>query len=281
MKTLIATLNDEGRTIYKYLLKMFPDLPLSKIEKLFRKKDIKINNQRTNDKKYCLKKGDVIVIYGIVDEAIKSKETVHKATEINFKVIYEDENVLVVDKKQNVAVHSEENSLDDQVLKYLKFKQKDSFVPSHIGRLDKSTSGLMVYAKNYSSLVEMKEKQSNFKKIYVFKSDIVLEKQQKVSFFLDKNEEKHKMKVVDKPGLLAETIFFAENGKKYAQLITGRKHQIRVSLSKLGYPILGDKKYGGRKSHRVFLHSHRLQFKGLSGNLEYLNNQEFISYPDW
>ncbi|UWD34142.1 RluA family pseudouridine synthase [Mesomycoplasma molare] len=284
MKKIKATFNDQGRTLFKFLIKYLNNVPLSKIEKLFRLKDVKINGKRTNDKKYKIKENDLIEIYGIDNQLMNSSfinENSYSNIIRNFEIIYEDKNILIINKDEKTAIHSEENSLDFQVLKYLKFKQIDSFIPSHIGRIDKNTSGIVVYAKNYNSLVQLKEKQSFFEKIYIFKSDIIINEKTKTSFYLEKDDKKRKMKVVEKSKDLAITEFFMENNKKLAKLITGKKHQIRVTLSKMGFPIYGDKKYGGKKDFRLFLHSYRIKFNNLTDELDYLNNKEFICFPKW
>ena len=78
------------------------------------------------------------------------------------------------------------------------------------------------------------------------------------------------------PGEKMETMFFQERNRKYAKLITGKKHQIRLTLKKLNYPIYGDKKYGGKFNKRVYLHSHKVVFHNLENELEYLNDTSFI-----
>ena len=118
-----ATKNDEGRTLFKYLIKQLNNVPLSVIEKLFRIKDIKVNGKRTNDKSYILKEEDKIFVYGVNE--IKIDNFVE--TKIEFKVIYEDKNILVIDKPINISMHGFSNCLDNQVLTYLQYKQKDSF----------------------------------------------------------------------------------------------------------------------------------------------------------
>lgn len=275
MKTFKATINDQGRTLFRYLTKMFPDVPLSRLEKLFRKKDIKINGKRINDKKYKISEHDEIVVYGIYSQD-KSSQVV-KAN-IQFKVIYEDKNIVLVEKKSGVQIHDYDNSLDQQVLAYLKYKPTDSFKPSHIGRLDKVTSGIMVYGKTYDAVRQINDASSKLKKIYQFRSDL---KAPITTTFNIAHDEENMREVCGDEGKTTKTIFFFEDGKKYAELKTGRKHQIRASLSKLGFPIYGDVKYGGKRERRVYLHATLLRFDGLSGDLEYLNKQEFRSRPEW
>lgn len=127
-KKFIAKNNDVNRSLFKYLVNMLDNVPVSRIEKLFREKDVKLNNKRTNDKQYKLQLGDEILVYGLKDI---EKEQTHFESDINFKVIYEDKNLLIVDKAANIAMHSEPNSLNDQVLKYLNYK-KNLFIYSII-----------------------------------------------------------------------------------------------------------------------------------------------------
>ncbi len=272
-----ATKNDEGRTIFKYLVKQLNNVPISKIEKIFRLKDVRINNLKINDKSIQLKAGDEIHVYGIDN----SSSEIEFKTPINFKVIYEDKNILVIDKPINVSMHGFEDCLDNQVLTYLNYKQIDSFKPASIGRLDRSTSGLIVYAKNYKTLVQLNEKINKHEKYYLLKSDFPWERKE-VIFYGRKNTRTHEMELFDnKPGLKMETLFFKDKNKCYAKLITGRKHQIRLSLAKLGFPIYGDKKYGGKFDKRVFLHSYKIIFHDLKDELDYLNGTQFICEIKW
>ncbi|MGL5592030.1 MAG: pseudouridine synthase family protein, partial [Metamycoplasmataceae bacterium] len=200
---------------------------------------------------------------------------------IVFEKIFEDDNILVINKPINIAVHGEANCLDLQVLSYLNYQKIDSFKPSHIGRLDKSTSGLIVYAKNYSTLVQMNKKSIDFEKYYVMKSDFPFEKQHCI-FYANYDKKNKRYKLSNKlPGDRMETIFFTQDNRKYARIITGKKHQIRITLQHLGYPIKGDRRYGGDYGKRVFLHSTKIIFHNLDNGLEYLNSTMFVSEPKW
>ncbi|KDE42011.1 RluA family pseudouridine synthase [Metamycoplasma hyosynoviae] len=276
-KTFKAKNNDINRSLFKYLVKMLDNVPISRIEKLFREKDIKINGKRTNDKQYKLQLDDEIIVYGLSDI---QKELQHNSSQINFSVIYEDKNLLIVDKHYDIAMHSEENCLNDQVLKYLNYKKTSSFIPSSIGRIDKKTSGLVVYAKNYKTLVEFEEKQNHFEKIYQFVSDFQ-ESYKEVTVRLKKDIKNEKMVVDENFGVKAKTIFKIEGNRKYAQILTGKKHQIRATLEYLKAPILGDLKYGGKRARRMFLHSYSITFKNLGEDFEEYNNQTFICHPHW
>ena len=275
MKTFKIKSNDDGRTILKYLEKMLKGVPKSRIEKLFRNKDVKLNNKRIKDKNVILNEEDIVLVYNV---RFNEEKIVYKMVNKLFTVIYEDKNILVVSKKENVVISEQNNSLDNQIWAYLKFKQVDSFVPSSIGRIDKVTSGLIVYAKNYKALRHLKEKQAAFDKTYIFKSDLP---SSTTTTFNIEHDELNKREVCGKRGKKTKTKFLIEGNKKTAKLFTGRKHQIRASLSKLGYPIYGDRKYGGKPASRVFLHSYKIKFNNLENEFAYLNEVDIVSKPNW
>jgi 23S rRNA pseudouridine955/2504/2580 synthase len=114
----------------------------------------------------------------------------------------------------------------------------------------------------------------HFEKIYVFKSDI--KKSVVATTFLRHDETRHRI-VEDKHGKKSITEFIVMKHKKIAILHTGHKHQIRATLSILGFPIYGDSKYGGKKAYRVFLHASEITLRNLDGTLAYLNNRRFKS----
>lgn len=274
---LKASKNDEGRTLFKFLVKNLNNVPVSAIEKVFRLKDVKVNGIKTNNKSYSVVNNDAIWIYGLEDV----KKNVTYQTKIDFKVIYEDKNILVINKPINVSMHGFNDSLDNQVLSYLNYKQTDSFIPSSIGRLDRVTSGLIIYAKTYSALVQLNNKINLHEKYYLLKSDFPWPKKE-VIFYARKNKKTNDMELFDtKPGLLMHTIFFQDKNKKYALIKSGKKHQIRLTLSHLGYPIYGDKKYGSLHDKRVYLHSYKIVFHNLENELDYLNDTQFVCDIKW
>ncbi|MFV8414287.1 pseudouridine synthase family protein [Mycoplasma sp. VS428] len=289
MLEIKATKNDAGRSVFKVISKYCSTLPLSRIEKIFRKKDIKINNDRKITKNQIINEGDLISIYGILEDSAEFKEAQVNTAKPNFKVLYEDENILIIDKPTGIEVHGEDNCLDNQVLTYLNFKPVDSFKPSHIGRLDKETSGIILYGKNYQTVSYFNDHSDNLIKKYTFWSNINLEKYTSVNpleitLYSAKDEPNKRMKVSPKKiqnGKITTTLFYMEDGKKVAQLVTGRKHQIRVTLKYLGYPIYGDRKYHGPNAKRLQLHSYSLKFQNITGDLKYLNNYEVFSLPNF
>ncbi|WP_027122554.1 pseudouridine synthase [Metamycoplasma spumans] len=277
MIKLKAKKDDVGRILFKYLVRVLDNVPISRIEKIFREKDVKVNGVRTKDKQYKVQLDDVIEIYGLQD-AFKPAEK--NTSQINFKLIYEDKNIMIIDKATNIAMHSEENCLDDQVLKYLNYKKTSSFRPASIGRIDKKTSGLVVYAKNYKTLVEFEQKQNQFDKVYQFVSDFD-EDLLDITVRLKKDIKNEKMVVDQNFGIKAHTIFYKEGNRKFAKILTGKKHQIRATLSYLKYPILGDIKYGGKWAKRMYLHSYSITFHGLSEEFSEYNEQIFIAQARW
>ncbi|WP_406613746.1 pseudouridine synthase [Mycoplasma corogypsi] len=280
MFEFIATKNDAGRTLIKLLQKYLNNLPNSKIEKIFRKKDVKVNGKRTNQKDLIINENDQVVIYGIFDASVAST-TVN--TKPNLIILYEDEHILVLNKQAGVEVHGSDNSLDNQVLSYLNYKQVDSFKPSHIGRLDKETSGIIVYGKTYLAVSRLNEHNHQFTKKYQFQSEFNGPEQTlKLYLYKDETNKKVKASKVEVPNSkLAITKLYIENKKKIAEILTGKKHQIRVSLQFIGKPIYGDRRYGGKKMDRLMLHSYYLKLSGLTGELKYLNNMEFYALAKW
>ena len=270
------SLQESGQSLFNFLRKRIKKVPLTRIHKSLRQKDIKVNNPAIKDRNYIVKVNDQIKVFNLID-AFDTNSTSGpnlSSIKITFKVIYEDSNILIVDKPINVAVHDNYNCLNNQVLKYLELPIQPTFNPVAINRLDKTTSGVIVYAKNYPTLIEMQKKQIDFDKIYAFKS--FLSESKHVTIKLAHNNVLKKM-VVHSKGKEATTEFNVTEDIKTAKLITGRKHQIRATLAFLGVPILGDIKYGGKKANRVYLHAMSLTFNNLDSPLAYLNNKTFTS----
>ncbi|RIV16976.1 pseudouridine synthase [Mycoplasmopsis gallopavonis] len=282
MFEILATKNDQGRTLYKLLQKYLNNLPISKLEKIFRKKDVKVNGKRTNQKDLIINENDQIIVYAVFD--VQKETKINKSAGSDLNILYEDDQILVIDKKSGIEVHGSDESLDMVVLNYLKYKQVDSFKPSHVGRLDKETSGIILYGKTYQALVALNQANAEFVKKYLFLSDFNEEKRV-VELYMFKDSLSNKMKASRTPlpnSKYAKTILTFDGKRKIAELAQGgRKHQIRIALQNIGKPIYGDKRYGGKKASRLMLHSYYLKLNGLKGELSYLNKVEFYSLPKW
>ncbi|WP_029608510.1 pseudouridine synthase family protein [Mycoplasma simbae] len=278
--TFTASKNDQNRKLIKFLTSVFKDVPFSKLQKTLRSGDVKINSKRTRDGNYLLHQNDLIEVFGLQEDDLKLAKFDQKIA-LTSPIIYEDDNILLINKNEGVEVHGADNCLDQQVYSYLNFTQQDAFKPSHVGRLDKQTSGIIIYAKNYATLSLLNKNHKNIEKIYKFISKNPI-KPDYYTVYLVKDEQNEKMKIASKnePGALqAITKIWIQNGEYFAQLLTGKKHQIRITCSSLNAPIIGDIKYGGLKSARMYLHSFSITFTNLDQHLEYLNNKTFIAQP--
>ncbi|MDW2931301.1 RluA family pseudouridine synthase [Mesomycoplasma ovipneumoniae] len=272
--------NQVGQKLIQLVKKLLLNFNYNEIQKLFRNKKIKVNN-KPESQKYLLALGDRVLIFNSKKEVQNQKKLPKIKT--NLKIIYQDSNVLIVEKPKDLQVHGGDRNLDLVVWNYLKLEKINVFMPSHVGRLDKKTSGIILYGLNYKSVVELNKKQKFFEKIYTFESKIKLKKPIKTDLFIRKNDLNKKMEVCkNQVGCqLISTTFFSKNNRNFAILHTGKKHQIRVTLSHLGFPIFGDEKYNGEQKNRLFLHSFSLKFNNLDGFLSYLNGKKFVSKPEW
>ena len=303
MILLKITSKDANQRVDKYVKKYLNEAPLSFIYKLFRKKDVKINKHWVKEN-YILQEGDELSIF-IKDEQLEEFNKPKEIQKVNFNhpIIYEDENILIIDKPRGLLVHGDENekvnTLANEVLNYLYFKgeydPKDKgFAPAPAHRLDRNTSGLVVFAKNLISLQELEElfkNKENISKEYLALVKGKLDHKLEIDSPLLKDEKTGTVRI-SKYGKSALT--FVEKVKFYGdftlvnvQILTGRTHQIRVHLASLNYPIIGDAKYGDFNLNKEFkdkyefenqfLHAYMLKFKDVEGHLSYLKNKEFIS----
>lgn len=297
MREFIVTDKEENQRLDKYLRKNMEDVPLSIIYKIFRKKDVKVNGVRTKED-YLVKTNDKIIVY-IDDKTIDSKKDIKQYAK-EFDVVYEDNNILIVNKPVGLEVQDDgKNNLSSQVLTYLNSKNEysyeDNFKPSPAHRLDRNTSGLVIFGKSIKVLQELNECFKTRKGIEKFYLALVLGKtkiEETLSFPLLKNEKSKLVKVDFEKGQNAKTKYqLLWTNEKYSlvevELLTGRTHQIRVHMSYIGHPLIGDEKYGDFKENKSFynqykyryqfLHAYKLVFNDLNGVLKYLNNRQFIA----
>ena len=308
MKKITISSKEANQRVDKYVKKFLNEAPLSFIYKLFRKKDVKINGHWVKEN-YILNEGEELTIYvtdSQIEEFNKPKE-IEKVT-LNHQIVYEDENILIINKPRGLLVHGDEGekklTLANQVINYLYFKGEydpkndHGFIPAPAHRLDRNTSGLVCFAKN---LVSLQELEDLFKK----KEEIVKEYKALVvgKFEGTKHidapllkDAKTGLVRISKQGKNAETIVkFAENHGDFTlvniQILTGRTHQIRVHLASIGYPVVGDAKYGDFKVNKEvrekykfenqFLTAYKLTFKNLKGHLSYLSGKSFeVKLPE-
>ena len=268
--------SSEDQRIDNFLFKTFKDVPKNHIFKIIRNGEVRVNKKRVKTL-YKLKINDVVRIPPI--EFIEKKE---KKPSNNFKphIIYEDEWLLVVNKPSGLAVHGG-SGIDFGLIEHMRHIKPEYKFLELVHRIDKNTSGVIVIAKKRSALRSMQElfRNKKIKKNYLVAVKGNWDsKKKEVSLRLEKKQtlEGHHVNVVEDPlrGKLSKSIFYLvkqmqKQSLLSAQIITGRTHQIRVQLAFLGFPVLGDDKYGdfalnkklqssGLK--RMFLHAHKVSF---------------------
>ena len=284
MKKLIVNKKYDGKKLNKFLLENIPNLTYGLFCNTLRKKDIKINEKRIN-KDVIVYEGDEILVY-IADSLLESKN------QFKLYVIYEDDNILIINKPANIEVTGE-NSLTSLVHKnYI----DSNFKPMPCHRLDRNTTGLVLFAKNEIALNILLEKFKNheIEKHYlalVYGIPKVQSKRCEAYLFKDNKKSMVYISDVPKKGYVKIITSFSvlEKRKDNTSLLdveieTGKTHQIRAHLAYLGYPIIGDGKYGKNdinksfKKSRQMLCSYKLKFNfsSDSGVLNYLNGKEFV-----
>lgn len=302
--------NDAGQRLDKFLTKSL-HLPTGLLYKSLRIKKIKVNRKRAEPNTVLLE-GDTVQCF-LADEFFpqgKVAPVPRPRSTGKIEIIYEDENILLVNKRQGLSVHEDEtrdtDTLIARVHNYLIEKgeyrpeEEQSFAPALCNRIDRNTAGIVIAAKTAEALRVMNEKikDRQIEKYYLCAvHGVPNKKEATVCGYLLKDEKKKEVRIYDKdPPKGAKEIRTAykvlrTNGALSlleVHLLTGRTHQIRAHLSHIGYPLLGDGKYGVNKDDKAkgykyqCLCSYRLRFvfKGESTCLDYLNGKEFSIPPE-
>ena len=292
--------NDANQRLDRFLKKLFRKAPLSMIYKMIRK-DIKINGRRGTEDT-MLAPGDELVFYMSEEKFEELSEAVRKKpVRKQFKTVYEDDNILIVSKPRGLIIHGDahekKNTLVNQVTGYLQEKgyydptAEKTFAPAPVNRLDRNTTGLVIFGKNAMALrlltrlirerncigkYYMTVVVGRFDKSMVFGERLVKDSSTNTVGVAYGEDGKEALTYVDP----------VMPGKKYSivriKLVTGRTHQIRVHLSHAGFPLLGDPKYGtGSSSSRAaelgittqLLHAYRLEFNNMPDEFAYLEGR--------
>lgn len=283
MRKLIVNKKYDGKKLNKFLLDNIPNLSFGLFCNILRKKDIKINGKRIN-KDISVFNGDEILIY-VSEELLSSKYF------INIETIYEDNNILVINKPSNIEITGN-NSLTDLIHKIYK---GENFKPMPCHRLDRNTTGLVLYAKNEDALNILLKK---FKNHEIEKHYLALvfgspkQDYKKIESYLFKDNKKSLVYISDVPKkgyakiITSFSVLERRNDNTCVldvEIETGKTHQIRAHLAHIGFPIVGDGKYGrndinkllGKKTQVLCSYIIKFNFISDSGILNYLDSKCF------
>ena len=306
MRILSVKKNDAGQRLDKFLSKAVKGLPMSMMYKLIRTKKIKVNRKRT-EQNYILCEGDEIQLF-IKEEFFDSPE---KDTDALFKIVpklnilYEDENIMLLNKRPGVLVHEDDSAGDNTLVMHLKAylaqkgeydpKSELSFAPALCNRIDRNTGGIVIAAKNAEALRVMNEKIKNnqLTKTYVcLVHGVPTPKKATLHAYLRKNSKDNLVEVRDKEFAGAKEIITVyrvlnaygnEKALLEVDLITGRTHQIRAHMAHIGHSLVGDGKYGVNRNDKTkgykyqALYAYKLYFKSTENDsiLSYLEGKTF------
>ncbi len=297
--------NDAGQRLDKFITKTL-DLPTSLLYKSIRLKKIKVNRKRAENNTILLE-GDTVQCF-LADEFFEKKTSKNSFESItpHLDIIYEDENIMLLNKRPGVSVHEDENGSTNTLITHIQAylyqkgeynpESEQSFAPALCNRIDRNTGGIVIAAKNAEALRVMNEKiklreidkfylaavhgipspKSATLKAYLLKDD-----KKNIVRVYDKNAPRGAKEIITKYEIVAKN---ADSALIEVELLTGRTHQIRAHMAHIGHPLIGDGKYGINKSDRAkgykyqALYSYRLRFsfnESQETALDYLSGKEF------
>ena len=304
MKEFQITKNDAGQRLDRFLAKTVPLLPASLAQKYIRLKRIKVDGKRA-ERDTRLVEGNVVQCY-VNDEFFdtsKPENAYLTVTAPKLHIVYEDENLLLVDKKPGQAVHPHEGAeygrtLIDHIQAYLYAKgewrprEEHAFAPALCNRIDRNTGGIVIAAKTAEALriLNQKIKDRELEKRYLC---IVHGRPKppegRLEGYLFKDAKQNRVYITERPqpgSKTAVTLYRTLETREglslvECELITGRTHQIRAMMAAAGTPLLGDGKYGkldkryDRKYQALYSYKLKFAFTTDAGCLAYLNGREF------
>lgn len=302
MREFYISENDANQRVDRFIVKVCPSLPISLLYKYIRNKKIKVNKKRcTNSQRLQL--GDYVQCY-MKEEFFKDLHKTYDFLSLSdfIQIVYEDEQILVAYKPENMLVQKDrpgiQDNLNDRLLHYLYNKQEydpekeASFTPAFAHRLDRNTEGILVAGKTAGALRMLNEKlrTHEISKYYLaLVEGIPKQREADLLYYHVKDEDHNKAILYEEPIANAKQIHtryrilatIDDNALMEIQLLTGKSHQIRASLAKLQHPLIGDRKYGAKASanfsHQA-LCAYKLHFTFATdaGCLAYLKDKEIV-----
>ena len=305
MRELIIGKNDAGQRLDKFITKTL-DLPMSLLYKSIRLKKIKVNRKRAENNT-ILNEGDTIQCF-LAEEFFERQvsESSFENITVKLDIIYEDENIMLLNKRPGVSVHEDENGSTNTLITHIqaylyqkgeyKPEEEQSFAPALCNRIDRNTGGIVIAAKNAEALRVMNEKikYREIDKFYLaavhgipkpesatIKGWLLKDDKQNIVKVYEKNPPRAAKEIVTKYKVVAKK---NDSALIEVELLTGRTHQIRAHMAHIGHPLVGDGKYGVNKNDRAkgykyqALYSYRLRFSFDTSTptcLDYLNGKEF------
>ena len=266
------TAEESGQRLDKYLAGEMTNLSRSRIKELVQAGEVLVNGKKSKVS-YKVQKGDLIQVTVLPLEPLKLE-----AENIPLDIVYEDEDVIVVNKPQGMVVHPAAGHPSHTLVNALLYHTRDladspeGFRPGIVHRIDKDTSGLLMVAKNAAareSLEKQLAAKSNKRQYLAIVHGNFAEEEGTIDAPIGRNPKDRKQMAVVEKGKSAVTHFkVLEQYQGYSlvecQLETGRTHQIRVHMAYIGHPLAGDPLYGPRKTlpgHGQFLHAKTLGFE--------------------
>jgi len=293
LETFIVKKEEENNRIDSYLTKQKNELSRVAVQRLIDEEKILVNGKKIKAS-YKVKENDEITV-----EEEKPKEIELKAQDIPVEVIYEDNDIIVVNKPKGIVVHPANGNPDGTLVNAIMSICKDSLSgiggeirPGIVHRIDKDTSGILIVAKNDKAHINLSEQIKNHEvqKTYIaLVRGMVKENEATINMPIGRSTKDRKKMAVDKNGKNAITHFkvikrYPQNNCTLleVQIETGRTHQIRVHLSQIGYPIIGDTVYSNGKNEWGIqgqcLHAKSLKFKHPTTGKEMFLEAEIPEY---